>query len=112
VCGQVWELVHKGSGYSAIIIAMATMFKGFDVIEPVASSVVVILYAIWVGIIIVSFAVLSITTALANRKEAGKALPVTSAGSASSAPHVTRVRDASTGDKPVTHQPLEVVPTH
>jgi LSD1 subclass zinc finger protein len=30
---QVWEVVHKGGGYAAVIIAVATLFTAFNALE-------------------------------------------------------------------------------
>jgi hypothetical protein len=52
---QVWELLHKGSGYAAVVLAIATIFTGLKAIEPQASLAIVGLYALWVALTIVRY---------------------------------------------------------
>jgi hypothetical protein len=64
----VWEVVHKGSGYAAVILSVAAMFEGLEVIEPTASSTVVDLYTAWFSITVFCFLVAQSECRKAARK--------------------------------------------
>ena len=50
LCWQVWELVHKGSGYSALVIAIATIYTGLRRLVPTVQSYTIALYFAWVAL--------------------------------------------------------------
>ncbi len=61
---QVWEVVHKGGGYAAVILAIAAMFTGFHAFEEDAGGARVGvargLFAAWVacgGLLFIGLAV-------------------------------------------------------
>jgi hypothetical protein len=59
VC-QAWEYFHKGLGYSAVIIAFATIYTGLQTVAPDASDAVKGLYAAWIAITLACFGLLQL----------------------------------------------------
>jgi hypothetical protein len=65
---QVWEVVHKGAGYAAVILAVAAFFTGFSALADDGAHVAVArgLFAAWVacgGLLFVGLAVRHVCTA-------------------------------------------------
>ena len=58
LCWQVWELVHKGSGYSALVIAIATIYTGLRRLVPTVQSYTIALYFAWVALCVAGAGVL------------------------------------------------------
>ena len=54
----MWELVHKGSGYSALVIAIATIYTGLRRLVPTVQSYTIALYFAWVALCVAGAGVL------------------------------------------------------
>ncbi len=84
-------MVHKGSGYAAVILSVAAMFEGLEVIEPTASSTVVDLYTAWFSITVLCFLVAQSECRKAARKRTSldSAVPELPTGASASAVSTT-----------------------
>jgi hypothetical protein len=52
---QVWEVIHKGAGYGALLLAVAAILTGLAKLAPKPSQAVVGLYIAWAVLTAVLF---------------------------------------------------------
>ena len=52
---QVWEVIHKGSGYAAIIVSIAAIFTGMQTISPAAPDAALVVYGLIVALAFTTF---------------------------------------------------------
>ena len=97
----MWEVVHKGSGYAAVILSVAAMFEGLEVIEPTASSTVVNLYTAWFSITVFCFLVAQSECRKAVRKTSVRKLPTGASASAVSTTEKGRGAEPASGSAEV-----------
>ena len=52
---QVWEVIHQGSGYAAVIVSIAAIFPGMQTISPAAPDAALVVYGLIVALAVTTF---------------------------------------------------------